>query len=151
MISFKGYAYPKGVILQAVRWYLAYTLSYRDIEEMQLERGINVDHSTLNRWVLHLAPQLEAAFQKRKRQPGNRVRFDETYIKVKDQWMYLLRAVDKQGETIDFLLTKHRDMKAAKRFLKKAIKQNGKPSAHGIRKREALLSTEYSLFDFTAK
>ncbi|MCG8311947.1 MAG: IS6 family transposase [Pseudomonadales bacterium] len=122
------------MILQAVRWYLAYTLSYRDIEEMLSERGIKVDHSTLNRWVLRFAPKLESEFQKRKRRPGNRLRFDETYIKVKGLWMYLYRAVDKQGETIDFLLTKHRDMKAAKRFLKKAIKRNGKPSLINIDK-----------------
>ena len=134
MISFKGYSHPKDIILQAVRWYLAYTLSYRDIEEMLSERGIKVDHSTLNRWVLHFAPKLEAKFQKRKRRPGNRLKLDETYIKVKGQWMYLYRAVDKQGETIDFLLTKHRDMKAAKRFLKKAIKRNGKPSLINIAK-----------------
>ena len=75
MISFKGYAYPKGVILQAVRWYLAYTLSYRDIEEMQLERGINVDHSTLNRWVLHLA-LLYTKEQLSRSQPGRLCRHD---------------------------------------------------------------------------
>jgi len=134
MISFKGYAYPKDVILQAVRWYLAYALSYRDIEEMLSERGIMVDHSTLNRWVLRFAPQLEAAFQNRKRRPNNRVRFDETYLKVKGQWMYLYRAVDTRGETIDFLLTKYRDKQAAKRFLKKAIKRNGKPGLINIDK-----------------
>jgi len=83
------------------------------------ERGIDVDHSTLNRWVLKFSPQLEAAFQKNKRRPGGRVRFDETYFLVKGTWKYLYRAVDKQGNTIDFLLTARRDRKAAKRFLKK--------------------------------
>ena len=134
MISFKGYAYPKEVILQAVRWYLAYTLSYRDIEELLAERGIHVDHATINRWVIAFAPKLEQAYQKRKRRPGNRVRMDETYILVKGQWMYLYRAVDKAGETIDFLLTKRRDKKAAKRFLKKMIERNGKPSLINIDK-----------------
>ena len=76
MISFKGYAYPKEVILQAVPWYLAYTLSYRDIEELLAERGIHVDHATINRWVIAFAPKLEQAYQKRKRRPGNRVRMD---------------------------------------------------------------------------
>ena len=80
MISFKGYSYPKEVILQAVRWYVAYCLSYRDIEELLEERGIAVDHSTINRWVLRFAPLLEAEFQKRKRRPLGRVRFDETYM-----------------------------------------------------------------------
>jgi transposase-like protein len=85
MISFKGYAYSKDVILQAVRWYIAYTLSYRDIEEMLAERGVFVDHSTINRWVLNFSPKLEAAFHKRKRLPGGRLRMDETYILVKGQ------------------------------------------------------------------
>ena len=134
MISFKGYRYPKEVILQAVRWYLAYCLSYRDIEELLLERGIAVDHSTLNRWVLNFSPKLEAQFHKSKRRPLGRIRLDETYILVKGGWMYLYRAVDKAGETIDFLLTKYRDKKAAKRFLKKMIKRNGKPGLINIDK-----------------
>lgn len=134
MLSFKGYAYPKEVILQSVRWYLAYTLSYRDIEEMLEERGVFVDHSTLNRWVLHFAAKLEAEFHKLKPRPGGRVRMDETYILVKGQWMYLYRALDKSGETIDFMLTKRRNKKAVKRFLKKMIRRNGKPSLINIDK-----------------
>ncbi|NIB44971.1 IS6 family transposase [Pseudomaricurvus alkylphenolicus] len=134
MISFKGYCYPKSVILQCVRWYVAYCLSYRDIEEIMKERGIDVDHSTLNRWVLKFSPLLEKEFQKRKRRPGGRVRLDETYLLVKGQWKYLYRAVDKEGNTIDFLLSAKRDKKAAKRFLKKMIKRNGKPSLINIDK-----------------
>ena len=140
MIHFKGYAYPKEVILQAVRWYLAYTLSYRDIEEMLEERGILVDHSTLNRWVLHFAPKLDAEFHQRKRKPGGRIRMDETYLLVKGQWMYLYRAVDKVGETVDFMLTKYRDKKAVTRFLKKMIKRNGKPGLINIDKSGANLA-----------
>ena len=109
MNSFKGYSYPKEVILQSVRWYLAYCLSYRDIEEILAERGIIVDHSTINRWVLRLAAMLEREFQKQKRRALGRVRFDETYLLVKGKWMYLYGAVDKHGETIDFLPTKHRE------------------------------------------
>jgi len=134
MINFKGYCYPPSVILQCVRWYLAYCLSYRDIEEMMKERGIDVDHSTLNRWVLKFSPQLETAFQKRKRRPGGKVRFDETYFLVKGEWKYLYHAVDKEGNTIDFLLTARRDRKAVKRFLKKMIKRNGKPGLINIDK-----------------
>ncbi len=131
-ISFKGRHFQHDMILQSVRWYLAYSLSYRDIEELMAERGFSVDHSTINRWVLHYSPQLEAAFRRKKKRVGNRWRMDESYIKVKGQWTYYYRAVDKQGQTIDFLLTATRDTKAALRFLKKAIAQNGKPSLVNI-------------------
>ena len=140
MISFKGYRYPQEVILQTVRWYLAYSLSTRNLEEMLLERGISVDHSTINDWVLKFSPMLAEAFQKKKRKPGSRLRFDETYIKIKGKWYYLYRAVDKAGETVDFLLTKHRDKKAVKRFLKKLVKRNGKPSLINIDKSGANLA-----------
>ena len=134
MISFKGRHTPKAIILQCVRWYCAYPLSYRNIEEMMAERGIIVDHSTLNRWVVHYAPKIENAFHKRKSKPGDRWRMDETYIKVKGEWKYYYRAVDKQGNTIDFLLTAKRDRKAALRFLTKAIGRNGKPGLINIDK-----------------
>ena len=131
-ISFKGRHFQHDMILQSVRWYLAYSLSYRDIEELMHERGFSVDHSTINRWVLHYSPQLEAAFRLKKKRVGNRWRMDETYIKVKGQWRYYYRAVDKQGQTIDFLLTAKRDKKAALRFLKKAINENNRPSLVNI-------------------
>jgi len=131
-ISFKGRHFQHDMILQSVRWYLAYSLSYRDIEELMHERGFSVDHSTLNRWVLHYSPQLDAAFRRKKNRVGKRWRMDETYIKVKGQWKYYYRAVDKQGQTIDFLLTATRDKKAALRFLRKAINENGKPSLVNI-------------------
>ena len=115
-----------------MRWYLAYALSYRDIEELMQERGFSVDHSTINRWVLHYSLQLEAAFRRKKKRIGVRWRMDETYIKVKGQWAYYYRAVDKQGQTIDFLLTARRDKQAALRFLRKAIGENGKPSLINI-------------------
>ena len=126
-ISFSGRHFSKAMILQAVRWYLAYALSYRDIEEMMKERGFDVDHSTIQRWVVHYAPQLEKAFHQKKRRPSGSWRLDETYIKVKGEWVYYYRAVDKYGETVDFLLMKKRDTKAAKRYLSKAISRNGKP------------------------
>ena len=112
----------------AVRWYLAYSLSYRDIEELMAERGVSVDHSTVNRWVVKYSPKLEAAFTKRyKKTVGRSWRMDETYIKVKGEWCYLYRAVDKSGDTIDFMLSKDRDEKAAKRFFNKAIGYSEKP------------------------
>src|ERR671924_2435757 len=126
-ISFKGAHFPKEVILMGVRWSVAYPLSTRHVEELMAERGVEVDHSTINRWVIKYSPQLEAAFHRRKRPVWVSWRMDETYIKVKGQWYYLYRAVDKHGHTIDFLLTEHRDKEAALRFLKKAIRRHGVP------------------------
>jgi len=134
MISFKGRHTPKAIILQCVRWYCSYSLSYRNIEEMMEERGVIVDHSTLNRWVIHYAPKLEKAFHKKKRKPGDRWRLDEIYIKVKGKWRYYYRAVDKEGNTIDFLLAAKRDKKAALRFIARAIGRNGKPGLINIDK-----------------
>ncbi|MCZ6829684.1 MAG: IS6 family transposase [Gammaproteobacteria bacterium] len=122
------------MILQCVRWYVAYSLSYRDLEELMLERGYVVDHSTIQRWVVHYAPRIEKAFRKSKRRTGLCWRLDETYLEIKGEWKYLYRAVYKQGNTVDFLLTARRDKKAALRFLKKAIGSNGKPSLINIDK-----------------
>ena len=128
MIDFKGHRFEKNIILLCVRWYLAYPLSYRNLEEMMRERGVEVDHSNIYRWVQKFTPQLEACFRKGKKRPvGKSWRMDETYIKIKGQWKYLYRAVDKNGQTIDFLLTAHRDKKAALRFFKKAVRQHGLP------------------------
>src|SRR5512144_1206348 len=125
MIDFKGHRFESDIILTSVRWYLAYPLSYRNLEEMIEERGIAVDHSNLYRWVQKFTPKLEAAFRKgKKRSVGTSWRMDETYLKIKSQWKYLYRAVDKAGKTIDFLLTARRDKKAARRFLKKAVRQH---------------------------
>jgi len=126
-ISFKGAHFPQDIILMGVRWYVAYPLSYRHVEELMEERGVAVDHATIQRWVVKYSPQLEEAFHRRKRPVWISWRMDETYIKVKGEWRYLYRAVDKYGETIDFLLTEHRDKEAALRFLKKAIRRNGVP------------------------
>src|ERR671926_931721 len=126
-IDFKGAHFPPEVILMGVRWYVAYPLSTRHVEELLEERGVEVDHSTVNRWVIKYSPQLEEAFHRRKHSVWVSWRMDETYVKVKGQWRYLYRAVDKHGQTIDFLLTEHRDAEAALRFLKKAIRRKGLP------------------------
>jgi putative transposase len=126
-ISFKGAHFPQDIILMGVRWYLAYPLSYRHVEELLEERGVPIDHATIQRWVVKYSPQLEEAFHRRKRPVWVSWRMDETYIKVKGQWYYLYRAVDKTGQTIDFLLTEQRDEQAAKRFLTKAIRRHGVP------------------------
>jgi len=126
-ISFKGAHFPKEIILTGVRWYVAYPLSTRHVEELMQERGVSVDHSTMNRWVVRYSPQLEPTFHRRKRPVWLSWRMDETYIPVKGEWRYLYRAVDKHGQTIDFLLTEQRDEQAAKRFLTKAIRRHGVP------------------------
>src|SRR5437667_7422177 len=126
-ISFKGAHFPQDIILMGVRWYLAYPLSYRHVEELMEERGVALDHATVQRWVVKYSPLLEEAFQRRKRPVWVSWRMDETYIKVKGYWYYLYRAVDKTGQTIDFLLTEQRDEEAALRFLKKAIRRHGLP------------------------
>ncbi len=101
-------------------------MSYRNIEELLKERGISVDHATIQRWVVKYSPKLESVFsQKHKRQAGLSWRMDETYVKVKGKWNYLYRVVDKEGSTVDFLLSKNRDKKAALKFFKKAIGANG--------------------------
>lgn len=131
---FKRLHYPFDVILLCVRWYVAYPLSLRHLEEMMAERGLSVDHSTVHRWALKLLPLLEKTFRRHKRPVGKSWRMDETYIKVNGQWKYLYRAVDKEGHTVDFLLCAHRDTAAACRYFEKAIAQNGAPETVTIDK-----------------
>ena len=115
-INFSGRHYPADMIMQALRYYLAYKLSYREIEEIFAERNIHFDHSTLNRWVIKYAPLLEAIFRMKKRRVPRSRRMDETYIKIKGQWVYYYRAVDKLGAIIDFYLSETRDEPAARAF-----------------------------------
>ncbi len=111
--AFKRLHYPVDIIAQCVRWYLAYALSLRNLEEMMAERGVIVDHSTLHRWVIRLVQLLDKTFRRHKCTVVRRWSMDETYIKIKGQWKYLYRAVDTAGQTIDFLLTAKRDAAAA--------------------------------------
>jgi putative transposase len=127
MMDFKGSQFERDIILWGVRWYVAYPISYRQLEEMMRERGVAVDHSTLNRWVIKYAPEFEKAFRRRQRPVGRSWRMDETYVKIKGKAAYLYRAVDKDGHTIDFLLTPTRDRDAAEAFLHKAIRTQGLP------------------------
>ena len=119
--------YPLEVMLTCVRWYVAYPLSLRHVEEMMQERGVFVDHSTVHRWAIKVLPVLAAVFRKRKRPVGSGWRMDETYIKVAGKWKYLYRAVDRAGDTVDFLLMAKRDKAAARRFLERAINLHGVP------------------------
>jgi putative transposase len=127
MQDIKGLRFPVDVILVCIRWYAAYPLSYRHLEEMMEERGVFVDHSSINRWAIKFLPLLEKIFRKYKRPVGASWRMDETYIKVKGVWKYLYRAVDKEGKTVDFLLTAKREKAAAKRFFDKAMQALGAP------------------------
>jgi transposase-like protein len=126
--SFKGAHFPQDILRTGVRWYVASPLSYRHVEELMQERGVNVDHATGHRWVVKYSPQLEEAFPRRTRPVWISWRMDETYIRVKGEWRYLSRAVDKSGQTIAFRLTEPRDERAAKRFLTKAIGRHGVPA-----------------------
>ena len=134
MIQFKGRHFPKDIILMTVRWKVALPLSYRAIEELMAERGTALDHSTVQKWVVYYAPQLEEAFRKRKKPVGKSWRMDETYIKVSGKWCYLYRAVDKEGKTIDFMLSETRDRHAVLRFFKKSIGSSGLPQKVNIDK-----------------
>src|ERR671915_1036185 len=118
---FKWRHFEGQIILLCVRWYLRYCLSYRDLEEMMVERGLKVDHTTIYRWVQQYAPELAKRCKPHLKQTTDSWRVDETYIKVKGEWLYLYRAVDSAGNTLEFLLSENRDTQAAKRFLARAL------------------------------
>ena len=121
--GFKGRQFTGEIILWAVRWYLMFPVSYRDLGLMLPDRGVAVDHTTIFRWIQAYAAQLEKRIRSHLRLSNGSWRVDETYIKVKGRWSYLYRAVDKTGQTIDFLLSAKRDAAAAKRFFRKALAQ----------------------------
>ncbi|WP_407691510.1 IS6 family transposase [Robbsia andropogonis] len=131
---FKRLYYPLDVMLLCVRWYVAYPLSLRHLEEMMAERGIAVDHSTVHRWAIKLLPLLEKAFRRCKRTVGRSWRMDETYVRIGGEWRYLYRAVDKAGNTVDLLLRARRDKVAAQAYLERAIALNGEPETVTIDK-----------------
>jgi transposase-like protein len=137
--------YPLEVMLTCVRWYVAYPLSLRHLEEMMAERGIAVDHSTVHRWAIKLLPVLEKAFRRCKRAVGKSWRMDEIYVKVRGEWRYLYRAVDKEGNTVDFLLRARRNKAAAQRYFEKSIRQNGVPETVTIDKSGANLAALHAV------
>jgi transposase, IS6 family len=118
---FKWRHFEAEIILLCVRWYVRYSLSYRDLEEMMAERGLHVDHTTIYRWVQRYAPELDKRCRPHLKACNDSWKVDETYIKIKKTWMYLYRAVDSEGNTLEFLLSPTRDAEAAKRFFLKAL------------------------------
>jgi putative transposase len=143
---FKGRHFDRSVILLCVRWYLAYNFSLRNLEEMMAERGISVDHATVHRWTVHYAPLLLEQFNRRKKAVTGKWHFDETYIKVRGRWMYLYRAIDSNGDTVEFWFSERRNLTAAKQFLDRALKRHGRPDRIVIdgsqTNREAILSCD---------
>jgi transposase, IS6 family len=121
--SFKGRQFTAEVILWAVRWYLMFPVSYRDLELMLDDRGVAVDHTTIYRWIQAYAAELAMRIRPHLRISNGSWRVDETYVRVRGRWTYLYRAVDSRGQTIDFLLSAKRDVAAAKRFFRKALRQ----------------------------
>ena len=137
--------FPLEIMLVCVRWYAAYPLSLRNLEEMMAERGVVVDHATVHRWALKMLPVLAAVFRRRKLPIGPSWRVDETYVLVAGQWKYLYRAVDKLGHTVDFLLTAKRDEAATRRFFEQAIDLHDMPTTITIDKSRANTAAALSL------
>jgi transposase-like protein len=121
------YRFPREVIAFAVRWYLRYGLSYRDVEELLAERGITVDHVTVYRWVQTFTPEFIDAARPARHANGDRWLLDETYVKVAGRWMYLYRAVDQHGQVIDVLVSQRRDARAARTFFARALTHGPSP------------------------
>ncbi len=136
---FKWHHFEGEIIRLCMRRYLRYALSYRDLEVMMGERGVQVDHTAIFRWVQRYAPELDKQCRPHLRTTNDPYRVDETYIKVKGQWKYLYRAVDSAGNTLDFLLCAKRDTQAAKRFLRKTLKAShtGSPRVINVDKNAA--------------
>ncbi len=130
--TFKWRHHEPEIILLCVRWYCRFQLSYRDLEEMMRERGLEVDHTTVWRWVMRYAPEINKRMRPHLKMSGTSYRVDETYIKVGKSCKYLYRAVDKEGNTIEFMLSAKRDVLAAKRFFKKMMRADHRRLPYSI-------------------
>ncbi len=125
--AFKGFRFPPEIIVLSLRWYLRYGLSYRDVEELLAERGIEVDHVTIYRWVQYFTPLLADAAGPCRHTVGDRWFVDETYVKVAGKWRYVYRAIDQHGQIIDVYVSPLRDIPAARRFFTTALRAHGEP------------------------
>jgi transposase, IS6 family len=126
--AFAGFRFPAEIIVLAVRWYLRFGLSYRDVEELLVERGIEVDHVTVFRWVQRFTPLLEDAARPCRHAVGDRWFVDETYVKVAGRWRYVYRAVDQYGQVVDVYVSSKRDIGAARRFFTTSLRAHGEPT-----------------------
>jgi transposase-like protein len=145
---FKGRHFDQEIVVLCVRWYLSYKLSSRDLVAIMAERGIGLVHTTILRWVHHYTPEFEKQWNRFARRVGGSWRMDETYIKVKGEWEYLYRAVDKKGQTVDFFLSPKRDVNAAKAFLRKAMKGTRVPTKITL---DAYAASHRAVADLKAK
>src|SRR5476649_974179 len=123
---FKGRHFDREIIVLCVRWYLRYKLSFRDLVEMMAERGVSLAHTTIMRWIARYVPEFEKRWNRFACRAGASWRVDETYVKIKGRWTYLYRAMDKEGNTVDFLLRAKRDIAAAKAFFRRAFRHQGR-------------------------
>ena len=144
--QFKFKQYQTEIILLCVRWYLKYPLSYRMLVEMMAERGLNISHTTIMRWVLQYSSIIEEKMRKHLKPTNDSWRMDETYIKIKGRNAYLYRAVDSEGNTIDYLVSEKRDKKAAKKFFKKALKSSHNDMPRVITT-DKYAATEYAIHE----
>jgi transposase-like protein len=123
---FKGRHFDREIIILCVRWYLRFKLSFRDLVEMMAERGVDLAHTTIMRWIQRYVPEFERRWNRFACKTGQSWRVDETYVKIKGRWTYLYRAIDSEGKTVDFLLRAKRDVAAAKAFFRRAFKTQGR-------------------------